>query len=93
MINITWRRNRSYHNNSSYDIDLVVSGHTHGGQVRLPFIGSLAVPSQGFFPKYDAGEYSNGNTKMIISRGIGNSMVPLRINNPPEVVLIELKKP
>ena len=78
---------------SSYDIDLVVSGHTHGGQVRLPFIGSLAVPSQGFFPKYDAGEYSNGNTKMIISRGIGNSMVPLRINNPPEVVLIELKKP
>ncbi len=78
---------------SSYDIDLVLSGHTHGGQVRLPFLGSLAVPSQGFFPKYDAGEYTNGKTKMIISRGIGNSMVPLRINNPPEIVLIELKKP
>lgn len=77
---------------SSYDIDLVLSGHTHGGQIRVPFIGSIAVPDQGFFPKYDVGLYTENNTKMIISKGIGNSMVPLRINNPPEIVLVTLTK-
>ena len=77
---------------SSYDIDLVLSGHTHGGQIRVPFIGSIAVPDQGFFPNYDVGLYTENNTKMIISKGIGNSMVPLRINNPPEIVLVTLTK-
>lgn len=71
--------------------DLVLSGHVHGGQFRLPYLGGLFTPGQGFFPKYDAGLYSENNTDMIISRGIGNSTFPLRFNNPPEVVLVVLK--
>ena len=77
---------------AKHNIDLTLSGHTHGGQVRLPFVGCLAVPDQGFFPKYDSGKYSQDKSTMIISRGIGNSMVPLRINNPPEIVLVTLSK-
>lgn len=74
------------------EIDLVLSGHAHGGQFRLPFIGGVVAPNQGFFPEYDAGMYTAGNTKMIVSRGIGNSLFPFRFNNRPEVILIELKK-
>ena len=72
-------------------VNLVLSGHAHGGQFRLPIIGGLVAPNQGFFPKYDAGLYSKENTNMIVSRGIGNSILPFRFNNRPEVVLIELK--
>ena len=71
-------------------MDLVLSGHAHGGQFRLPFVGGFIAPGQGFLPKYDAGLYEEGETKMIVSRGIGNSIIPLRINNRPEVILIEL---
>lgn len=71
--------------------DLVLSGHAHGGQFRLPFIGGLVAPNQGFFPEYDAGLYTDGNTNMIVSRGIGNSLLPFRINNRPEVILIEFR--
>ena len=71
-------------------VDLVFSGHAHGGQIRLPFIGGLIAPSQGFFPKYDAGIYSENNTNMVVSRGIGASVFPFRINNNPEIVLVEL---
>ena len=73
------------------NIDLVLSGHAHGGQFRLPFVGGLVAPNQGLFPKYDAGLYTDGNTNMVVSRGIGNSVFPLRFNNRPEVILIELK--
>lgn len=73
-----------------YDVDLILSGHAHGGQFRLPFIGGVVAPNQGLFPKFDAGIYTDGNTNMIVSRGIGNSILPLRINNRPEVILIEL---
>lgn len=73
-----------------YKVDLVLSGHNHGGQVRLPFVGGLYSPDEGFFPEYDAGFLERENTQMIISRGIGDSVIPLRINNPPEVVLITL---
>ena len=72
------------------NIDLVLSGHTHGGQFRLPFIGGVVAPNQGFFPKVDAGEYHEFNTTMIVSRGVGNSIIPIRINNRPEVVIVEL---
>lgn len=75
---------------SSENIDLVLSGHAHGGQFRLPFIGGLIAPNQGFFPKYDAGEYFENNTTMVVSRGIGNSIIPIRFNNRPEIVIIEL---
>ena len=72
-------------------MDLVFSGHAHGGQFRLPFIGGLVAPNQGLFPKYDAGLYTDGTTNMIVSRGIGNSIIPIRFNNRPEVVLVELR--
>jgi len=54
---------------ADHDIDLVLSGHAHGGQFRLPFIGGLVAPNQGLFPEYDAGIYSEGNTNMLVSRG------------------------
>jgi predicted MPP superfamily phosphohydrolase len=76
---------------ASYDIDLILSGHAHVGQFRLPVLGGVLVPNQGFFPKYDAGLYTKDNTNMIVSRGIGNSAFPFRFNNRPEVVLIELQ--
>lgn len=72
-------------------VDLVLSGHAHGGQVRIPFLGGLVAPNQGLFPTYDAGSFQQGSTTMIVSRGIGNSIIPLRINNRPEVVIVELK--
>lgn len=73
------------------NIDLVLSGHAHGGQLRLPFIGGLVAPHQGMFPEYDAGLYTEENTNMIVSRGVGDSIFPFRINNRPEVLLIELQ--
>ena len=80
-----------YDTYADYDIDLVFSGHAHGGQFRFPFLGGLIAPNQGLFPKYDSGLYAERGTNMIVSRGIGNSIVPLRFNNRPEVILIELK--
>lgn len=71
-----------------YGIDLALCGHVHGGQIRLGDQGLLA-PDQGFFPKYDSGLYTEGNTTMVISRGLGNSRFPWRVNNPPEVVMVE----
>ena len=71
-------------------IDLVFSGHTHGGQFRLPFIGGLVAPDQGFFPEYDSGLFTEENTAMIISRGLGASVIPIRFYNRPEIVLAEL---
>jgi predicted MPP superfamily phosphohydrolase len=77
---------------AKHDVDLVLAGHMHGGQFRLPFLGGLYTPSHGFFPEYDAGPYTQGNTSMLVSRGIGNSAFPFRFNNRPEVVLIELQR-
>lgn len=73
------------------NIDLVLCGHAHGGQFRIPGVGGLVAPNQGLLPKYDAGEYSENNTTMIVSRGIGNSVIPVRINNRPEIVVVELR--
>ena len=73
------------------EIDLVFSGHAHGGQFRLPFVGGLVAPNQGFFPEYDAGLFSEGSTNMIISRGVGNSIIPIRLNNRPEIVVVTLR--
>lgn len=72
-------------------VDLALSGHAHGGQFRLPFIGGLIAPNQGLFPTYDAGLYTEGRTHMLVSRGIGNSVIPLRFNNRPEILLIVLR--
>jgi len=76
---------------ADHDIDLILCGHAHGGQFRLPFVGGLVAPNQGLFPEYDAGIYTEGNTNMLVSRGVGNSILPFRINNRPEVILIELQ--
>ena len=74
----------------SYNINLVFAGHAHGGQIRLPFIGGVIAPNQGFFPQYTSGLYQKGNTNMIVSRGLGNSAFPFRINNRPEIVVVKL---
>lgn len=62
--------------------DLVLSGHTHGGQLRLPIIGPIIAPGQGLFPKYDKGIFKVNNTTLYIDSGLGNSGVPLRLLNP-----------
>lgn len=71
--------------------DLTFSGHAHGGQIRLPFVGGLFALGQGLFPKYDAGLYFENGSYMAVSRGLGNSLFPFRFNNRPEIVLAELK--
>lgn len=73
-------------------VDLVLAGHAHGGQFIIPFVGGLVAPGQGFFPEYYKGLYKEENTDMIVSRGIGNSIIPFRINNKPEIVIAELTK-
>mgnify|MGYP001091672248 CR=1 FL=1 len=73
------------------NIDLILTGHAHGGQIRIPFIGGVIAPNQGIFPKYTSGVLKKDSTTMIISRGIGNSILPFRINNRPELVIITLK--
>ena len=73
-------------------VDLVLSGHAHGGQFKIPFIGGVVAPGQGFFPEYYTGSYIKENTEMIVSRGIGNSIIPFRINNKPEIIIAELTK-
>lgn len=83
-------RPEAFHAYVENSIDVVLSGHAHGGQIRIPFVGGLIAPNQGFFPKYDSGIYKKENTSMVVSRGIGNSIIPVRINNRPEIVVIEL---
>lgn len=75
---------------ASSGVDLVLSGHAHGGQFRLPFVGGIVAPDQGFFPEYTAGEYYMDGTEMIVSRGLGNSVIPVRLFNFPEIVCVEL---
>lgn len=77
---------------AKWGIDLVLSGHAHGGQIRIPGIGGVYAPGQGFFPRYTSGEYAVGGTTMIVSRGLGNSVLPLRVNDRPEVVIVTLNK-
>lgn len=72
-------------------MNLVLTGHAHGGQVRLPFVGGLVAPNQGLFPKYTSGLFKGNDTYMVVSRGIGNSIIPFRVNNRPELVIVQLK--
>ena len=71
-------------------VDLVLSGHAHGGQFRLPFVGGIVAPDQGFLPEYTAGVYYMNGTEMIVSRGLGNSVIPVRLFNYPEIVCVDL---
>jgi hypothetical protein len=70
--------------------DLILAGHAHGGQVRIPGIGGLYSPEQGFFPKYAEGLHHIADSTLIVSRGLGGSIFPFRIFNPPELVIIDL---
>ena len=74
-----------------YEMDVVFSGHAHGGQFRLPGLGGLVAPGQGLFPVYTAGMYTENTTHMVVSRGLGNSVIPIRIFNSPEIILVTLK--
>ena len=73
------------------ELPLVLCGHAHGGQVRLPMVGGLYAPEQGVLPKYTAGKYAQHGTTMVVSRGLGNSGFPFRFGNRPEVGVIVLK--
>lgn len=73
-------------------VDLVLSGHAHGGQFRIPFVGGIVAPDQGFLPQYTEGEYQIGQTRMIVSRGLGNSIIPVRLLNDPEIVCVDLNR-
>lgn len=78
----------SFYENSGFD--LVVSGHAHGGQVRIPFlINGLYSPNQGYFPKYAGGRYALGDTTMIVSRGLCVNNLP-RVFNRPEIVIVDI---
>jgi predicted MPP superfamily phosphohydrolase len=72
----------------SHKTDLAFAGHSHGGQIRLPFIGSLWTPEG--TDKYDSGWFEEGKAKMYVSRGIGNSILPIRLNCRPEVAFIKI---
>lgn len=75
---------------SQFPVQLVLSGHAHGGIVHIPFIGGLYAPNQGFFAKYSSGKHKINDTNLIISSGLGTSSIPIRILNPPEIVSITL---
>ena len=77
---------------SQSKVDLVFTGHAHGGQIRLPFTDGLFAPNQGLLPKYTSGKFKNGSTEMIVSRGLGNSLFPFRIFNRPELIVTTLNK-
>ena len=84
-----WIRNNGI---GYWDADLVFSGHTHGGQFRLPLLGGIYAPDMGFFPGWMEGQYpsSDGSKTLILSRGLGNSLPVSRLNNPPQVLVVDL---
>ncbi len=72
------------------EIDLVLVGHTHGGQVNIPFIGRLIQPLSEYGRKYMSGLFEINSTFLYVNRGVGTSVIPVRFNCPPEIALIEL---
>lgn len=77
---------------ADYGVDVVFSGHAHGGQIRIPGIGGLIAPGQGWFPKVTEGIFEVDQSQMVVSRGLGNSTFPVRIFNLPEIVVVTLEK-
>lgn len=76
---------------ASEGIDVVFAGHAHGGQIRIPGLGGLIAPGQGWFPSMTEGVFESGDTQLVLSRGLGNSGFPLRVFNLPEVVVVTLE--
>ena len=81
-----------FDNYALFGADLVLSGHVHGGVVRIPGFKGVISPMCKLFPKYDGGQFTKGKTTMIVSRGLGMHTIPLRLFNPAEIVFIKLKR-
>jgi predicted MPP superfamily phosphohydrolase len=77
---------------ASWGADLILSGHVHGGIIQVPFKGGLLSPERVFFPEYDAGLFEIESSKMIVNRGLGYSVINIRIFNRPDISFIELRK-
>jgi predicted MPP superfamily phosphohydrolase len=71
--------------------DLIVSGHIHGGLIRLPLLGGVISPRLTLFPRYNGGVYTSGKSQMVLSRGLGSHTVPLRLFNPGELVVVHMR--
>ncbi len=90
--NILIGHNPSYFESyAKWGADLTVAGHVHGGLIRLPKLGGMLSPQYIFFPKYDAGRFDLGNKTMLVSRGLGMHTIKIRINNPPELMVVHLQ--
>ena len=76
---------------AAWGADLVVSGHVHGGIMRLPVLGGVLSPNMTLFPKYDGGKFVRGKTTMILSRGLGTHTIPVRVFNPGVLVVVTLQ--
>jgi len=81
-----------FHTYASWGADLVLSGHYHGGMIRMPVLGGVLSPRFRLFPKYDKGIFREGNTQMLVTSGLGQHTIKLRVMNIPEVVGITLKR-
>lgn len=76
---------------AAWGCNLILSGHIHGGIIRLPYLGGVISPGIKLFPKYDSGLFTSGKTTMLVSRGIGSHTIPVRINNKAEIVCLTIK--
>lgn len=76
---------------AKWGADIVVSGHLHGGIVRLPFLGGMVTPQLRLFPKYSGGVYQEGKTTLVVSKGLGTHTFPIRFLNEAEVVMLHIK--
>ncbi len=81
-----------FKNYTEWGADLILSGHLHGGMMRLPGIGGVLSPQAKFFPKYDSGKHEYRKSQLIVSRGLGSHSIMPRIFNIPELVYVELDR-